>query len=383
MYTTLTREPRTQTRAVEATTTMTTTVQMVPLVGPAYLRRGAQVCGRKVGRTCIFLLASFGVACSMIGVVLFTSDLQMLTGFWIAGTLMMVLGVVLMLMFFTLCCIAWHAFQALPSGHPDRVKLYRPVPVPSRTSSTYQLLPLRQAPSYAPVPAGQQPGACSSSPRAQPGSYCKSPGGMISGYPSSPGDLTNEYSTLPGRLTPGYPPSPGGLSAGYPTIHGRRVVGYPSSPTRNSIGYSTLPGGRAVGYPMGQSLGTPTSPRGQHAGYLTPHGSQTADYSTLPGGRAAGYHTPLLMQPFSYLESPRGSIGGYSTLPVQHLTPGYRSPVGERSPGYLTPTVGQTMYKDEVKTRLFAPEASATSTPQGTYKRREERPQYSNGLPES
>lgn len=64
----------------------------VTMVGPPYLYRGAQVCGRRTSRTCIFLLISFGAALCMIGLVLFTADLAMESGLWVAGVVFMALG---------------------------------------------------------------------------------------------------------------------------------------------------------------------------------------------------------------------------------------------------------------------------------------------------
>lgn len=64
----------------------------VTMVGPPYLYRGAQVCGRRTSRTCIFLLISFGAALCMIGLVLFTADLAMESGLWAAGVVFMAMG---------------------------------------------------------------------------------------------------------------------------------------------------------------------------------------------------------------------------------------------------------------------------------------------------
>lgn len=415
MYTNLTGDQGTQARVREAaptttttTTTATTTVQMVPMVGPVYLRRGAQVCGRTVDRTCIFLLVTFGVACSMIGVVLFTSDLQMVTGFWVVGIILMLLGVVQIFLFFGLCCAARQTFNSLPTGHPDRTKLYRPVTVPSRTSSTYQLLPLRQAPSYDPGPqprTNDYPKACpvvpagpnvSPSPLAgQTVNYRTSAGGLTVGCATPAGGPAVGYPSSPGRLSiGGYPRSVTALAIGYPTLTegqtisfptspGRRSLGYPTSPGRKPAGYSTLPGGHhSAGYPGVQTLGSPTSQRGQTMGYLSPHGSQPTGYSTLPGGRSVGYHSPRLGQSFAYIDSPRGSVGDYSSLPREHIV-GYRSLTSTPNPGYLTPTGRQTPYQGQVRTQLFTSEARETSTPHGAYKRREDPPPYSDDLQNS
>ncbi|KAK8374608.1 hypothetical protein O3P69_019939 [Scylla paramamosain] len=111
------------------------------MVGPPYLYNGAQICGRRTGRTCIFLLAAFGTACTMIGLVFFTADLRMESGLWMAGVACIVLGVVLLVWFMTLCCAARCAFKKLPASHPARGMPANAVLVTPR-SSTYQLLPM-------------------------------------------------------------------------------------------------------------------------------------------------------------------------------------------------------------------------------------------------
>lgn len=113
----------------------------VVMVGPPYLYNGAQVCGRRASRTCIFLLASFGAALTMIGLVFLTADLKMESGLWAAGMVCILLGVVLLVWFLTLCCAARCAFKALPASHPARVTPSAPVLLTPR-SSTYQLLPM-------------------------------------------------------------------------------------------------------------------------------------------------------------------------------------------------------------------------------------------------
>ncbi|XP_042205446.1 uncharacterized protein LOC121854761 isoform X1 [Homarus americanus] len=332
-----------------------TTVRAVPLVGPPYLRRGAQVCGRSVGRTCIFLLITFGVASVMIGVVLFTADLQMVTGFWAVGTVLMLLGVVLIAVFLTLCCSARRTFNALPVDHPDRAKCYRPVAVPSRSSSTYQLLPMRQTPTYAlSAPSGQTLG------------YATTPRGQSVGHPVSSKGETVGYPTLKGH-TVGYATTPRGRSVVHPS---------PDGPT---LGYSTLPGGRPIAYSSprgGQTLGIPESPRGQPAGYLLPHGRQQRDgYSALPGDKPLGYHTPRGGRPYGYLSSPGGQAFGYSTLPGGQI--GYRPSAGDHLIGYQGPAEAQVPFNGQVSTTNSSPVGRRVSPSPRAYTQSDDPPPYS------
>ncbi|XP_050734370.1 uncharacterized protein LOC127007420 [Eriocheir sinensis] len=146
-------------------------------VGPPYLYNGAQVCGRKVSRTCIFLLATFGAALTMIGVVFFTADLRRTSGLWVAGVVFIPVGVVLLVWFLVLCCAARRTFRALPASHPAR-KPSRGVLLPAHTSSTYELLPMTPSRTHV-TPAPQRttthtlplPGTHKVSRATQPNGY--------------------------------------------------------------------------------------------------------------------------------------------------------------------------------------------------------------------
>ncbi|KAG0710445.1 hypothetical protein GWK47_022773 [Chionoecetes opilio] len=133
----------------------------VVMVGPSYLYHGAQVCGRRTSRTCIFLLGTFGTALNLIGVVFLTADLSMESGLWAAGLTCILLGMVLLVWFITLCCAARCTFKALPPSHPARTTSSAPVLAPPR-SSTYQLLPL--SPNRTHVTPGSQVSATQTLP---------------------------------------------------------------------------------------------------------------------------------------------------------------------------------------------------------------------------
>ncbi|XP_071530321.1 uncharacterized protein [Panulirus ornatus] len=151
-------------------------VRCVPLLGPPYLRKGSRICGKTVGRSCLFVLITFGVASLMIGVVLFTADLQMVTGFWAVGIVLFTVGFLMVFSFIVLCCVARRTYNSLPANHPQRSKQFRPsTTLPAHTSS-YQLLPMRQPVSYI-SPPGMQ---------------------TVDSYPLAHGGQAVAYSTLRG-----------------------------------------------------------------------------------------------------------------------------------------------------------------------------------------
>lgn len=255
-------------------------VRCVPLLGPPYLRKGSRICGKTVGRSCLFVLITFGVASLMIGVVLFTADLQMVTGFWAVGIVLFTVGFLMVFSFIVLCCVARRTYNSLPANHPQRSKQFRPsTTLPAHTSS-YQLLPMRQPVSYI-SPPGMQ---------------------TVDSYPLAHGGQAVAYSTLRGgggigggataaAAGGGAPlsssPSP---SAPSPKGGGHHIVGYSSlrggqrSFGGEPYGYSTLPGGHGLGYP--------TIPRGPNPPYHTSFGRNYPGYSTTPTRQVVGYQTP-------------------------------------------------------------------------------------------